>query len=138
MRTSLFLVLLIAIAQSISLAADSQNFAGEWTDKNFHKGDGVVSLSVEQSGANISVVYSGGHNDGHGAAPELDGKGKITGKGTATFTWKDSFDNSGTATIKQTGKDVILSFKPTHVVEARCLVFYGENMHLAPAVSGKK
>jgi hypothetical protein len=137
MKTSFFLVLLLGIAQSISLAAESQNFAGEWADKNFHKGQGVVSLSVEQNGNDISVVFSAGHNDGQGAAPELDGKGKITGKGQASFTWKDSFDNSGTATIRQAGKDVILSFKPTHVQEPRCLEFYGENMRLTPAAKGK-
>jgi hypothetical protein len=131
-------IILFAFIATAAFAAGPENFAGEWTDKNFNKGEWVVSLSVEQSGTTISVVYSGGHNDGHGAAPELDGKGKIAGKGRATFTWKDSFDNSGTATIKQAGKDVILSFKPTHIVEARCLVFYGQNMRLTPAVSGKK
>ena len=70
------------------------------------------------------------------ARPEADGKGKVTGKGMVEFTWEDSFKNSRTGTIKRAGNDVVVSLKPTHVTESRCLEFYGDNIRLKSA--GKK
>jgi len=115
-------------------AADS--FAGEYADKKFLNGQGVFQLSLEQNGKNVSIFFSAAHNDGHGAAPEADGKGEITSKGTVEFKWEDSFKNAGTGTISRSGSDVILSIKMTRVADARCLEFYRPNMRLKPA--GKK
>ena len=67
---------------------------------------------------------------------KVRGPGKVAGKDTLQFSFKDSFDNSGTGTIKRAGDDIIVSMKTAHVAEARCLVFYGENMRLKR--SGKK
>ena len=115
-------------------AADS--FAGEYADKNFMSGKGVFQMSLEQNGNEVSVFFSAAHNDGHGAAPEADGKGEVTSKGTVEFKWEDSFKNAGTGTISRSGSDVILWIKATRVAEARCLEFYRPNMRLKPA--GKK
>ena len=130
----IFTILVIAI--SPALAAAPAGFTGEWADKNYLKGKGVFQLSLEQKGSDVSVFFSAAHDDGSGGAPEADAKGKVTGKGMVEFTWEDSFKNSGTGTIKRAGNDVVVSLKPTHVTESRCLEFYGDNIRLKPA--GKK
>jgi len=43
---------------------------------------------------------------------------------------EDSFQNSGTATIKRTANGTTISMKAMRVIDSRCLVFYGENMRL--------
>lgn len=114
-------------------AAAPSNFHGEWADKKFLKGQAVFQMSLEQNGNNVLVFFSAAYNDGHGATPEADAKGKVTSKGTVEFQWKDSFKNSGTGTITRDGADVIVSIKPTKVVDSRCVVFYGDNLRLKPA-----
>jgi hypothetical protein len=136
MKTVLLLALTIVLAGSSAYAIGSSNFAGEYADKKFLKGQGVFQLSLEQQRSEVSVFFSAGYSNGSGAAPEADGKGKVTGKGTVEFTWTDSFNNSGTGTIKKSGNDVLISIKTTHVADSRCLPYYGENMRLGPA--GKK
>ncbi len=101
-------------------------------------GKSVFALSLEQSGPDISVFFSAGNNDGSGAAPEANGKGKITGKGSVEFTWEDSFKNSGTGSIKKSGSDVILSIKTPHAADQRCLHFYSGNIRLKPAGKAKR
>jgi hypothetical protein len=110
-------------------AADSSGWAGEYTDKKFLSGRAVFQLSIEQSG---SVRFDAAWNDGHAAAPEAEGPGKISGS-TLTFKWEDSFKNSGTGTITRSGDDVIVTLNPTHVADPRCLAFYGKNMRLKRA-----
>jgi len=127
-RSLPFPVLALAL---ISIAAGAANFAGEYTDKKFLNGQGVFELSLEQSGNNVTVFFSAGYNDGHGAGPEADGTGKITPKGTVEFKFEDGFKNAGTGTITRTGDGVILSLRTTRVVDPQCLVFYRQNMHLA-------
>ena len=125
-------VLIVAIAFVLTTAAaNAQDFAGEYADKNYHGGS-VFQLSLEQSGSDVSVFFSAVHSDGSGAAPEADGKGKVTG-GAVQFTWSDNFNNSGSGTIKKSGKDVIVSIKATKVADPRCLQFYGDNIRLKPA-----
>jgi hypothetical protein len=110
------------------LAAEPTNFAGEYADKNFLKGKGVFQMSLEQNGNTVSVFFS--------AAPEADGTGKVTSKGAVEFKWDDSFKTAGIGTITRVGDGVIVSIKPTKVADARCLQFYGQNMHLSRV--GKK
>jgi hypothetical protein len=139
MKASLFRFALVSLSFGSSLsayAAGPANFAGEYADKNFLNGQGVFQMSLEQNGTNVSVFFAAAHNDGHGAAPEADGSGKVTSKGTVEFKWEDSFKNAGTGTISRSGSNVIVSLKPTRVVDARCLEFYRQNMQLKPA--GKK
>jgi hypothetical protein len=119
----------------LASAGGSENFAGEWADKNYH-GNSVFQLSVEQSGNAVSIYFSANRKDGGGAAPEGDGKGSAKAKGELEFTWSDSFGNAGKGTIRKVGADVILSIKATRVADSRCLSFYGDVIRLKPA--GKK
>jgi hypothetical protein len=131
------LPLIVGTLLTISIASAAENFAGEYADKNYLHGKGVLQLSVEQGGnGDVGLFFSAGNNDGSGSAPEGQGRGKVTSKGTVEFKWSDSFKNSGTGTITKSGADVIISLKPTHVADSRCLSFYGTNIRLKPA--GKK
>jgi hypothetical protein len=116
-------------------AADSSGWVGEYTEKKFLNGRAVFQLSIEQSGNAMQIRFDAAWNDGHAAAPEADGAGKISGN-TLTFKWEDTFQNSGTGTITRSGEDIMVSLNTTHVAEARCLAFYGKNMRLKRA--GKK
>jgi hypothetical protein len=135
LRYSLAFLFLSALASFTAKAAES-GWAGQYADKNFNGGKSVFQLTIEQSGNAIQVSFDAAHNDAHGAAPEGQGPAKISGKDTLSFKFEDSFSNSGTGTIKRAGNDIIVSMKTTHVADARCLVFYRENMHLKSA--GKK
>ena len=110
-------------------AADSSGWAGEYRDNKFLGGRAVFQLTIDQSGGALHVTFDAAWNDAHGAAPEADGPATVSGN-TLTFKFKDSFDNSGTGTITRAGNDILLSINPTHVVESRCLTFYGKNMRL--------
>ena len=123
------LILLLALAL-VSIAAGSSNFAGEYADKGFLGGQAVFQMSLEQSGNAVTVWFSAGYTDGHGAAPEANGTGKVTGKGTVDFTFQDSSKNAGTGTITRAGDGVIVSVKTTRVADSTCLAFYGQNMRL--------
>lgn len=114
----------------LSIGANGAGFAGEYADNRFLNGQGVFQLSLEQTGNAVSVFFSTGYNDGHGAAPEADGKGKVTAKGTVEFTWEDGFQNAGTGTIAHSADGVTLSLKPTRVADPRCLAFYKQNIRL--------
>lgn len=123
------------LACFVARAGDVPNWAGDYTDKKFMNGLAVFQLTISQSGQGWHVAFDAAHTDAHGAAPEAEGPGKVSGN-TLQFTWKDTFSNSGTGTITRAGDDIIVSIKPTHVAEARCLVFYRQNMRLKRA--GKK
>ena len=110
-------------------AAESAGWAGQYTDQKFLNGRAVFQLTIEQSGSKMQVSFDAAWVDAHGAAPEAEGPAKMSGD-TITFTFKDSFDNSGTGTITRAGNDIIVTINPTHVVEPRCLAFYGKNMRL--------
>jgi hypothetical protein len=128
-RVALFALIVLGATASTTFSAES-NWAGEYADKKFLNGQAVFQMSIQQSGNAIQVAFDAAYVDAHGAAPEGDGRAKITGANTLEFKWEDSFKNSGTATIKRTADGVIVSMKPTRVVDPRCLAFYGQNMHL--------
>jgi hypothetical protein len=121
-----FVVVAICVAAH---AADSQSWVGQYTEKKFLGGRAVFQLSIEQSGSAMQVSFDAAWVDGHGAAPEAEGPAKVSGN-TLTFTFKDTFENSGTGTITRAGDDILVTINPTHVVETRCLAFYGKNMRL--------
>ncbi|HEY4271784.1 MAG TPA: hypothetical protein VGM65_07250 [Candidatus Udaeobacter sp.] len=106
------------------------SWTGEYADKNFLNGQAVFELSIQQSGNAVQVSFHAAYDDAHGAAPDGDGHAKISGKNKLAFNWEDSFRNSGTGTITRADDGIIVSMKTTHVVESRCLVFYGQNMPL--------
>jgi len=127
---SLLTVLVIFLAAGfVSAAADSSGWAGEYRDDKFLGGRAVFQLTIDQSGSALHVTFDAAWNDAHGAAPEADGPATVSGN-TLNFKFKDSFDNSGTGTITRSGNDILVSINPTHVVEPRCLGFYGKNMRL--------
>lgn len=110
-------------------AGDSTGWAGQYRNDKFLGGRAVFQLTIEQSSGSLQVSFDAAWNDGHGAAPEAEGPATISGD-TITFKFEDSFQNSGTGTIKRAGNDLLVSINPTHVVEPRCLAFYGNNMRL--------
>ncbi|HEX4629938.1 MAG TPA: hypothetical protein VH188_03155 [Chthoniobacterales bacterium] len=113
-------------------AADSSRWAGQYRDDKFLGDRAVFQLSIEQSGSAMQVSFDAAWDDAHGAAPEAQGPAKISGN-TLTFTFEDSFGNSGTGTVKRAGNDILITINPTHVADARCLPFYGKNMRLKRA-----
>ena len=123
--------LTLFLAPHFCLAA-SESWAGQYTDKKFLAGRAVFQLTIEQSGSAMQVSFDAAWADGHGAAPEAEGPAKVSGN-TVTFTFKDTFENSGTGTITRAGDDILVTINPTHVVEPRCLAFYGKNMRLKRA-----
>jgi hypothetical protein len=116
--------LLMTTFVRLASAADPASFAGEYADKKFMNGQAVFQMSIEQSGNTASVWFSAGYSDGHGCAPEADGSGKVTGKGALEFTFKDGEGNSGTGTATRSGDEIIVSIKPNHVADPRCVAFY--------------
>jgi hypothetical protein len=112
------------------VSAHGESFAGEYADRNFLNGQATFQMSLEQSGNTVSVWFSAGYNDGHSIQPVADGSGKVTGKGTVEFTFKDSSHNAGTGTITRAGDDIIVSLKTTRVADSRCLEIYRQNMRL--------
>ena len=131
MKTRSFITVLVFFFLSgfVSAAADSSGWIGEYRAQKFLGGRAVFQLTIGQSGGAMQVTFDAAWIDAHGAAPEAEGPAKASGN-TLTFTFKDTFDNSGTGTITRSGDDIIVSIDPTHVVEPRCLAFYGKNMRL--------
>lgn len=117
------------MATQLSFAAGNENWAGQYAEKKFLGGRAVFQLTIEQSGSAMQVSFDAAWVDGHGAAPEAEGPAKISGN-TLTFKFEDTFQNSGTGTITRTGDDILVSINPAHVVEPRCLAFYGKNIRL--------
>ena len=126
--------LTVLLAAQPSFAGAAENWAGEYTDKNFLNGKAVFQVSIEQQAKSIQVSFDGAYTDAHGAAPEGQGPAKVNRKGTLEFTFEDNFKNSGTGTITRTGEEIVVSFQTNHVADARCLAFYGQNMHLKRVV----
>ena len=130
-RTVAVLVLVL-IGASLTLEAADSGWAGQYTDKKFLGGRAVFQLSIEQSGAAIQVSFDAAWTDGHGAAPEAEGRATVSGN-KLTFKFEDNFKNSGIGTITHAGNDILVSINPTHVADQRCLAFYGKNMRLKRA-----
>ena len=131
MKTAAAFLFLTLFSLSV-LAADSPGWAGQYRDNKFLGGRAVFQLSIDQSGGAIKVSFDAAWNDGHGAAPEAEGPGSVSGN-TLSFKFEDSFGNKGTGTVTRAGNDVVVSINPTHVAEPRCVQFYGKNMRLKRA-----
>jgi hypothetical protein len=106
------------------------SWVGEYVNKQLLNGQAVFHLSIEQSGDAIEVSFDAAYHDGHGTAPDGQGKAKITANNTLEFKWEDSFKNAGTGRIARAGEDIIVSMKTTRIVDSRGLVFYGHKMRL--------
>lgn len=114
----------------MAFAASTTDFTGEYADRNYLGGQAAFQMSLEQAGNAVSIWFSSGYNDGHSIQPVADGNGKVSGKGTVEFTFKDSNGNAGTGTITRSGDDIIVSLKTTRVADQRCLELYRQNIRL--------
>ncbi len=123
-------VSIVLLAATFDALSAGENFPGEYADKNFLNGQAVFQMSLQQSGDTVWVWFSAGYNDGHGAAPEADGTGKVTNKGTVEFKFKDSSKNAGTGRIALADEGIMVSFKTKHVSDSSCLEFYGQKLRL--------
>ena len=128
-RPSLVAILLFSLSLGIANAAEPSAWAGQYADKKYLAGRAVFQLTIEQSGNSMQVTFDAAWADGHGAAPEADGPAKVSGN-TLAFTFKDTFNNSGTGTITRSGQDIVVSLNTTKVADPRCLQFYGKNIRL--------
>jgi len=90
------------------------------------KSDHVFSLDVTQTGPKAELSFSASMVDGSGAAPDGEGSGQIDKTLVLRFTFKDSFDNEGTGTLKRDKDGFHLKLDATKVVEPRPLRFYGD------------
>ena len=135
-RSIIYLIVSIIVGTGFHVFAAEQNWAGEYADKNLMNGKAVFQMSIEQSGNVIQVSFDAVYNDGHGAAPEAVGPGKMSKSGVLEFKWKDNFQNAGTGTITRAADAIVVSLKATRIADSRCLAFYGQNMRLKH--SGKK
>lgn len=133
MKTGLFSAAFICLCLAASLPAKEANWTGNYTDKKYLNGQAIFQLNILQEGPQITVDFDAVYNDGHGCAPEGSGSAKAVDKNTLKFTFTDSANNAGTATIKRAGDGVTISIKPARVADAKCLVFYQENIRLKPA-----
>jgi hypothetical protein len=129
LRILFAVTLTLIVATQLCFAGASENWVGQYRADKFLGGRAVFQLTIEQSGSAMQVSFDAAWVDAHGAAPEAEGPAKVSGD-TLTFTFKDTFENSGTGTITRAGDDIIVTINPTHVVEPRCLAFYGKNMRL--------
>ncbi|HEV3243331.1 MAG TPA: hypothetical protein VGZ31_02850 [Chthoniobacterales bacterium] len=130
MKRRIVLPLWAIAVVTTAIAADPANFTGEFADKKFLNGQAVFQMSLEQNGNTVTVWFSAGYSDGHGAAPEANGTGKVAGKGSVEFTFQDSYKNAGTGTIARAREDVVVSIKTTRVADSTCLEFYKQNIRL--------
>ena len=128
-RTLTAAIVFLAGLSLTTQAADSSSWVGQYRDDKFLGERAVFQLSIEQSGNAIQVSFDAAWDDAHGAAPEAQGPATVSGN-TLTFKFEDSFGNSGTATMTRAGNDILVTINPTHVVDSRCLAFYGKNMRL--------
>jgi hypothetical protein len=125
--------LVILVASGFNALAAPPSWAGEYRNENLLNGQAIFQFSIQQSGKAIRIAFDAAYNDGHGAAPDGEGQGKIAGTNALEFKWEDSCKNSGTGMIKRAGDGIIVSMKTTRAVNPRCLVFYGQNMSLQRA-----
>lgn len=121
MKTLLFPLLFLALTVAARATGD---FTGHY--ELAKKTKSSFALDVSQKGKTATTSFSGGNEDGSGAAPDGDGEGTLNSKSELEFKWTDTFDNAGTATLRHDGKLYHLSMKPSKVADPRALSFYGE------------
>jgi hypothetical protein len=128
-RSPLTIAIVIGLVSIAFGAGGPANFTGEYADKKYMNGQAILQLSLEQTGNNVSIFYSGVRNDGQGAAPEINATGVVSG-GSVQFKFQDDLKNAGTGTITRAGDDMVVSIKATKVVDPRCLQFYKQGLRL--------
>jgi hypothetical protein len=114
---------------ALLLASSRPDLVGEFAGDTGSGRDSVIlSVSVKaESDHKLSLSLMASHPDGHGAAPDGAGEGRLDASGILHFTYEDSFSNKGDGTFRRTKKGYLLSIHITDVQEPRCLPFYGEH-----------
>ena len=86
----------------------------------------VIEVKVEKSEGKLSLSGSAAFSSGRSAAPDFTGE-LLDHKGsTYRFSFEDSFENKGVATVTVNEAGVVFSAKITEVKDPRCLAHYGE------------
>ena len=125
--------LFLCLAVVAALPAKETNWSGNYTDKKYLNGQAVFQLNILQEGEQITVDFDAAYNDGHACAPQASGPAQAVDAKTLKFTFVDSANNSGTGTIKRVSDGVIVTLKTTRIADPKCIVFYKEDIRLAPA-----
>ena len=124
MKSHVSFLLLTFCTGAVAADKSAIDFSGHYELAKSSKA--AFALEVEQKGKTATISFSAAHQDGSGAAPDGDGKGRLNPRGELEFKFSDSFENTGSATLRRDGKSFRLSMEMTKVVEPRAVVFYGD------------
>src|SRR5438270_12169920 len=83
-----FFILILLGATASNAPSAEPNWAGEYADKNFLRGQAAFQMTIEQSGNSIEVSFDTAYIDAHGAAPDGGGQARIPGKNALQATGK--------------------------------------------------
>lgn len=99
------------------LSGDYSRVPNEW-DTSFH-------LSIQQRGSQVELSFMGTLRGGKGRSIEGSGTGSVSATGLLTFSFQDPFGNSGSGTLKKSGRQFVLSIEPSEIKEPGLMPFYG-------------
>lgn len=121
----------IAVFASIGivLAGVSTDLTGDFAyESGSERHDVAIHVTIKaEGGGKFSLALMAAHPDGHGAAPDGDGEGRVDREGVLHFPYEDSFSNKGTGKFQGTKDGYVLSIHITDVQDPRCLAYYGEH-----------
>ncbi len=120
-----FFALWFALAASL-FAAPPPDFTGHY--ELAKSGAKAFALDVTQKDGRAEISFSAAHEDGSGAAPDGDGRGRLNEQGELAFAFTDSFGNTGSAVLRRAGSGYRLTMKMDKIEEPRALVHYGVHM----------
>ena len=124
MKARVVFLLLTFCSGALAAEKSAIDFTGHYQLAKSSKA--AFALDVEQKGKTATISFSAAHQDGSGAAPDGDGQGRLNARGELEFKFSDSFENTGTATLRRDGNSFRLLMEMTKVVEPRAVVFYGD------------
>lgn len=122
--------LALVVIPVVSGAGTDAPLLGKFACKSGAERDSVsinITVTAESDGK-LSLALTAAHPDGHGAAPDGEGDGRVDANGTFRFTYEDSFFNKGDGTFRRAKNGYLLSIRIQDVRESRCLPFYGEHL----------
>ncbi len=129
MRLVLASLALVAILAVSGSGADAPLFGKFACESGTERNDVAIYITVSaEPDGKLSLVLTAEHPDGHGAAPDGSGEGRVDAHGTLRFTYEDSFSNKGDGTFRRAKGGYLLSIHIQDVQDSRCLPFYGEHL----------
>ena len=122
-------IYILVLVESIAIAGISSDLTGDFVyESGSERDDVAIYVTVKAEGdGKFSLALMAAHPDGHGAAPDGDGEGRVDHDGVLRFPFQDSFFNKGTGTFQRTKDGYVLSIHIADVQDARCLAYYGEH-----------